>query len=155
MYFAYFVSGFFPLAMAVVVKENEENWSWFLDHLKCSIGVDQALVFISDRHWGLLLSIPKIFPMAFHSYCLYHMQSNVANIVKGGKGPWVAHLLERCAVACTPYEFQRAMTKYSQIGGEKSIEFLKDKPFDHWADLFFPGNRYGDNKSNVAESFNS
>lgn len=141
--------------MAIVGKENEENWSWFLDQLKCSIGVDRPLVFISDRHWGLLLSIPKVFPTAFHSYCLHHMQNNVASIVKSGKGLWVAHLLERCAVAATHHDFERAIAKYRQIGGEKAIEFLKDKPFDHWADLFFPGNRYGENKSNVAESFNS
>jgi len=126
-----------------------------LTHLKNALRYDRPLAFLSDRHWGLLLSIPKIFPNGHHSYCLHHMQNNVASIVKRGRGIWVAHLLERCALASNYFDFEKAMSKYKEIGGAKAIEYLNDKPYDHWADLFFPGKRYGENKSNVAESFNS
>lgn len=155
MVLLFYVSGFFPLAMALVPKENEECWSWFLTHLRDALRFAKPMTFLSDRHWGLLLSIPKNFPSSHHSYCLHHMQSNIASIVKSGRGAWVGHLLEQCALASNAYEFEKAMAKFKEIGGAKAIEYLNDKPYDHWADLFFPEKRYGENKSNVAESFNS
>ena len=65
-------------------------------------------------------------------------------------------MLEQCALASNAYEFEKAMEKYNEIGGAKASEYMSDKPYDHWADLFFfPEKRYGENKNNVAESFNT
>ena len=117
--------------MALVPKENEACWSWFLKYLKNALSCDRILTFLSDRHWGLLLSVPNFFPNSHHSYCLHHMQNNIASIVKSGRALWVAHLLERCALASNCYEFEKAMSKYKEIRGAKAIEYLNDKPYDH------------------------
>jgi len=44
---------------------------------------------------------------------------------------------------------------FKEIGGVDADYFLRDKPYDHWMDLFFKGKRYGEYCSNIAESFNS
>ncbi|KAH7847542.1 hypothetical protein Vadar_027378 [Vaccinium darrowii] len=40
-------------------------------------------------------------------------------------------------------------------GGERVTDFLKTIPVKHWSTVHFPGCRYGEMFSNVAESFNS
>ena len=151
----YFV-GFFPLAMGIVSHENESNWSWFLSHLKGMLNEDRSLVFMSDRQWGLVLGVPKIFPSSYHSYCLLHMEQNIGTVVKAGKGDSsIVELFKLCARASNVYDFERYLSKFKDIGGISAEIFLRDKPFDHWADLFFQGKHYGEYSSNVAESFNS
>lgn len=151
-----YFAGFFPLAMGIVSHENESNWSWFLSHLKEMLNEDRSLVFMSDRHWGLLLGVPKVFPSSYHSYCLLHMEQNIGSVVKAAKGDSsVVELFKLCARASNMYDFERYLSKFKNIGGMAAENFLQDKPFDHWADLFFQGKRYGEYTSNVAESFNS
>ena len=142
--------------MGIVSHENEANWSWFLNHLKEMLQEDRSLVFMSDRQWGLILGVKKIFPTSSHSYCLLHMEKNIGSVVKAGKGnSSIVDLFRLCAKASTVYDFDRYMNKFLEIGGVAAENFLRDKPFDHWADLFFKGKRYGEYSSNVAESFNS
>ncbi|XP_028095018.1 uncharacterized protein LOC114295037 [Camellia sinensis] len=69
--------GLFPVAFAIVDSENSSNWEWFLQNLKDVVGGGRTLTFISDRHVGLLQSMPNIFPSAHHGYCLFHLQMNL------------------------------------------------------------------------------
>src|SRR5207248_1398625 len=59
----------FPVAHAVVVAEDDENWFWFLQHLRQIIQdhVGQflqpnILTLFSDRQKSLINSIDKVFP---------------------------------------------------------------------------------------------
>lgn len=142
--------------MGVVSHENESNWTWFLENLKEMLHEDRELVFMSDRQWGLLLGVPKVFPSSFHSYCTFHMEQNIGSVVKACKGDTsIVDLFKLITRASNLSDFERYMLKFKEIGGAAAINFLKDKPLEHWADLFFQGRRYGEYSSNVAESFNS
>ncbi|XP_026436592.1 uncharacterized protein LOC113334586 [Papaver somniferum] len=66
--------GFYPYAFAIVLSENKDNWFWFLDNLQQVVD-DRPIVFLSDRHEGLLLGIPRAFPDSYHSYCFYHIKT--------------------------------------------------------------------------------
>lgn len=142
--------------MSIVSHENESNWCWFLNHLKEMIQEDRTLVFMSDRHKGLLLAVPHVFPSAFHSFCFQHMEQNLLSAVKSKKSDLsIVELFKMCSRASSVYDFDRAMGKFKEIGGNAAVNFLRDKPYERWVDLFFPGKRYGEYSSNVAESFNS
>ncbi|XP_028107079.1 uncharacterized protein LOC114306108 [Camellia sinensis] len=69
--------GLFPVAFAIVVSENSANWERLLRNLKEVVGGGRTLTFISDRHVGLLHSMPIIFPSTHHAYCLLHLQMNL------------------------------------------------------------------------------
>jgi len=56
---------FFPLAMGIICHENEDNWKWFLKNLKKMIQEDHQLVFMSDRHQGLILGVGNVFLLCF------------------------------------------------------------------------------------------
>ena len=113
----YFV-GFFPLAMGIVSHENEANWSWFLSHLKEMLNDDRSLVFMSDRQWGLVLGVPKIFPSSYHSYCLLHMEHNIGTVVKAAKGDSsIVELFKLCVRSSNVYDFERYLSKFKDIGG--------------------------------------
>ena len=45
------------LDFGVIISENYEDWSWFLQNLKNILG-DKEVLIISDRHPILLRSIP-------------------------------------------------------------------------------------------------
>ncbi|XP_026416014.1 uncharacterized protein LOC113311389 [Papaver somniferum] len=68
--------GFYPLAFALVPEEDVDNWDWFMRNLS-NIVDDRPITFMSDRHEGLLRSIPKHFPTSHHGYCYYHLQGNL------------------------------------------------------------------------------
>ncbi|KAH7861768.1 hypothetical protein Vadar_030594 [Vaccinium darrowii] len=42
-----------------------------------------------------------------------------------------------------------------EVGGEKAKEFISFVSYDHWANAYFFGKRYGEMSSNAVESFNS
>lgn len=55
----YFILGMFPIAMAIASCEDEEDWTWFLQHLKIFISNRRRITFIPIGH--------KVF------YCLFEM----------------------------------------------------------------------------------
>ena len=50
----------FSLAFGVIRLENYKDWLWFLQNVKKFVS-DKKVVIISNRHPGLLRSVPKIF----------------------------------------------------------------------------------------------
>ena len=64
-----------PIAYGVMSSENYEDWNWFLQNLKNLIG-DKNMVILSDRHPGLLRSIPELFGEENHAHCYHHLKEN-------------------------------------------------------------------------------
>jgi transposase-like protein len=60
-----------PLAFAIIEKENNSSWGWFL-HLvrRVVVGLGCEVCVISNRHVGILNSIHKVIPNHSHvHYC--------------------------------------------------------------------------------------
>ncbi|XP_028115006.1 uncharacterized protein LOC114312908 [Camellia sinensis] len=93
-------------------QENQDNWHWFLEHLSTIISPKQNITFVSDRNFGLVEVLPKVFPMAFHPYCLYHLKMNLRHHLRGmfhGLKEKLITLLGKCAYASTEETFHQCL----------------------------------------------
>lgn len=115
-------------------------------------------VFISDRHPGLLLAIPQVFPNSAHGSCFYHLTNNLKVALKSEfskrKKKYLIDLFTRVAYASNLDDFNKALENFKDIGGSTVTNFLTGIPFDKFANVFFPACRYGEMSSNCSESFN-
>ncbi|KAF7145607.1 hypothetical protein RHSIM_Rhsim04G0195500 [Rhododendron simsii] len=148
----------FPLCYAVVDSENHENWLWFLKHLHSILAADRGITFVSDRNQGLLEAVRMVFPNSCHGYCLFHLKWNLRHHLRGtqpGFKAYLVNLMLRCAYAPTRELFYDNMRNLIAYGGNRVNGFLSNLQPQHWANAFFPGQRYGEMYSHVAESFNS
>ncbi|XP_028103609.1 uncharacterized protein LOC114302737 [Camellia sinensis] len=150
--------GLFPVAIAIVDSENTTNWAWFLEHLANVVNRQRTLTFVSDRHAGLLESIPIIFPTAKHAFCLQHLQRNLQDKLRYVNSSYRSVMLAKfraCAYAPTVAAFNQSMEEFTKCGHKVVPAFLKDLPPYYWANAYFQGSRYGEMSSNAIESFNS
>jgi zinc finger SWIM domain-containing protein 3 len=67
----------------------------------------------------------------------------------------IVNMFTECAYAATQPSFHRKLNALKAEGGQVVVEFLKTLPFKNWANAYFPGKRYGEMYSNVAECFNN
>lgn len=150
--------GLYPLCLAMVDSENSENWLWFMNKLRDFLDWDREIVFISDRHEGLLRAVESVFPGSPHSYCLVHLKANLRKHMGGLETKRKKHIMalfHRCAYAPTVTKFDKLLSKLKADGGQKVIDFLSTLANDHWCHPYFVGKRYGELTSNLVESFNS
>ncbi|KAI8571358.1 hypothetical protein RHMOL_Rhmol01G0113900 [Rhododendron molle] len=150
--------GLYPLCLAVVDSENYENWHWFMEQLKDFLEDGRVLVFVSDRHDGLLQAVKQIFPSSPHSHCLVHLKENLKKRFGGldnSKKKYLLNLFNLCAYAPTVREFEKLMNKLKKEGGVKVSAFLDTLDNEHWCHAYFPGKRYGELSSNLVECFNN
>ncbi|XP_028125040.1 uncharacterized protein LOC114321977 [Camellia sinensis] len=150
--------GFFPVCFAVVGSENQDNWHWFLEHLSRIVSPERNVTFVSNRNLGLVEVLPKVFPMAFHAYCLYHLKMNLWHHLRGmfrRLKEKLITLFGKCAYAPTEKIFHQCLVELKIEDGLRVEKFLDDIPYDHWSNAYFRGQRFGEMWSNVAESFNS
>ncbi|XP_038983330.1 uncharacterized protein LOC120103888 isoform X2 [Phoenix dactylifera] len=153
----------FPIAYGVVDTETDENWEWFCQIFKeaihsCSAYHGQKFTFMTDRHQGIIKSVPKYFPGCYHSYCIRHVKENFKNqVLVHYRAADRKRLLDLVnAVAYTPRlnVFQKLIGKLTSEAPGASTFLLHANP-EHWANAIFPGPRWGTMTSNVAECFNS
>ncbi|XP_058217459.1 uncharacterized protein LOC131328540 [Rhododendron vialii] len=152
--------GLFPLCIGVADSESKENWLGFMKKLRNILDGDtRSIVFVSDRNAGIKAAVPRVFPLGFHGYCLYHLKNNIRGRLTGGRNKYKEHvigLFSLCAYTLNEMKFNEEMARLKKAGGEARIRnFLADLPYEHWANVFFPGQRYGEMWSNLAECFNS
>ncbi|XP_026383336.1 uncharacterized protein LOC113278807 [Papaver somniferum] len=144
----------YPVAFGIVESENCDSWEWFLTNLKGIIREDRPLTIISDRGIGLLKHVPVVFPKAFHSYCLYHMKGNIP-VPKGKSRKTAVKLFEECYTALTKENFYAAAKSMSNLKLYLVVAWMMKIPFYNWDAHAFLGERWGENTSNIAESFNN
>ncbi|XP_073138354.1 uncharacterized protein [Henckelia pumila] len=60
----------YPIAWAVVDSESEASWMWFFEKLCELIPDDDELVFISDRHKGIINGLASVYKRAQHEHCI-------------------------------------------------------------------------------------
>jgi hypothetical protein len=70
-----------PHAFAIVEKENNDSWGWFLRLVwKVVVGLGRAIRVISDRHTGILNVIHEVIPnhsRVHHCWCTLHLAQNL------------------------------------------------------------------------------
>ncbi|KAL7177357.1 hypothetical protein ACSBR2_030668 [Camellia fascicularis] len=119
------------------------------------VGDGRMLTFISDRHVGLLQSMPNMFPSAYHDYCLFHLQMNLRDRMKYINASHKIGLMRKlrdCTYAPTVSCFNNKLEVLKKCSPVMIENFMKDLHPKHWANA---GQRYGEMCSNATESFNN
>ena len=143
----------YPIAWAVVDKENNMNWDWFCDLLfrDIHVGDGQEWVFISDQQKDILNAIQKWAPEAEHRNCARHIYANWKK--EFFKKEW-QKLFWACAKAPCPMLFNLARARLAKETRPCAQAILNTHP-QHWSRAWF---RLGSNcdsvDNNLCESFN-
>ncbi|KAI8522345.1 hypothetical protein RHMOL_RhmolUnG0002000 [Rhododendron molle] len=149
--------GLYPICFAIVDGETYESWHWSLEQMRVFLEIERNVVFISDRNIGLLHAVADVFPGASHSYCLVHLKKNLRTRLGGvamDRKRYLVELFGKCAYAPTLELFNELLAELEREGGDKMRDFLLDLDVKHWAHAHFPGHRYSELSSNLAECFN-
>jgi hypothetical protein len=68
-----------PVAFALVPSEHDDNWEWFMGHVRTKVIGKREVCIISDRHHGILkaidVDIPGL-PKLQHRWCMRHFVAN-------------------------------------------------------------------------------
>lgn len=133
----------FPLAIAVVDVESDENWMWFMSELRKLLGVNTdsmpRLTILSERQRGMVEAVETHFPSAFHGFCLRYVSENFRDTVKNSK---LVNIFWNAVYALTPVEFDSKISEMVEISQEV-IPWFQQFPPQLWAVAYFEGVRYG------------
>lgn len=150
--------GIFPVAIAVVDDETEDNWHWFLQELKSAISTSQQITFVADFQNGLKKSLAEIFDNCHHSYCLRHLVEKLNKDLKGQFSHEARRFMinDFYAAAHAPRleGFQRAVENIRGISPDAYDWVVQSEP-EHWANAFFAGARYNHMTSDFGQEFYS
>ncbi|XP_058186231.1 uncharacterized protein LOC131303397 [Rhododendron vialii] len=117
----------YPLCLAVVNSEDNENWYWFMKQLRDLLEDGRVLVFVFYRHDGLLQAVKKAFPFSPHSHCLVHLKENLKKRMgrlDNSRKKYLVNLFNLCTYTPTVREFEKLMNKLKNEGGVKVADFL-------------------------------
>ncbi|GJR72688.1 mutator type transposase [Tanacetum coccineum] len=154
-------NGIYPLAYGIVETKSMKSWTWFLQHLKEDLDLqdNSNFAFISDRqkvlfhkHQGIIPAIAELFPAAEHRFCLRHIHENM-------KLKWIGaaykELLWKVVTALTVPYFEKVMDELKAFNKE-CYDWLAKIPPNHWARSHFSGRAKNDILlNNICEVFNS
>ncbi|KAF7152082.1 hypothetical protein RHSIM_Rhsim01G0182800 [Rhododendron simsii] len=77
----------YPIASAIVKKENKDTLMWFFELLRIDVGItpnnEPEFTFINDRQKRLLPALAETFPSVEHIHCCKHLLSNFMKTLKG------------------------------------------------------------------------
>ncbi|CAA7052670.1 unnamed protein product [Microthlaspi erraticum] len=146
----------YPIAFGIIDSENHSSWPWFLENLKAVVPDDPELVFVSDRHKSIIYGVSKVYPLARHVHCIWHLAQNVkGHAQQGVKKDDVVDKFIKCAHAYTGSEFKKEFDEFRKLY-PACAKFLVDKiDVERWARCIFEGEKYNLDTSNSCESMNS
>ncbi|KAL8511623.1 hypothetical protein ACS0TY_018142 [Phlomoides rotata] len=144
----------FPVAYAVVDKENGEIWEWFLTILKRDLEINaEDFTFISDKQKGLIQAFHSVFPGAEHRFCVRHLHNNLKSA--GFNGLAYKQILWKAAMSTTQGEFKARMDEMKELN-LAAWEWFSNKPPEQWSKAYFSERSKCDMLlNNVCEAFNS
>ncbi|ESQ41642.1 hypothetical protein EUTSA_v10015777mg [Eutrema salsugineum] len=135
--------GLFPLAIAIVDNESDENWSWFLSELRKLLGMNTdsmpRLTILSERQIGIVEAVGTHFPTAFHGFCLRYVSENFRDTFKNTK---LVNIFWNAVYALTAAEFESKITEMVEIS-QDVVQWFELFPPHLWAVAYFQGVRYG------------
>lgn len=147
-----------PLAFALVEKEDNVSWNWFMHLVRTTIvGPGREVCVISDRNPAILnamrAEIPE-HPLVKHRWCIRHFAGNFYRACRNRE---MTEYLRRLTLVFEPAVFEEMFNELYGLTNEKGKGFLRENlPKKHlWAQAFDQdGVRYGHMTSNMAEIFN-
>ncbi|KAL8477002.1 hypothetical protein ACS0TY_029342 [Phlomoides rotata] len=144
----------FPVAYAVVEKENGEIWDWFLTILKRDLEIQpEEFTFMSDKQKGLIQAFQTVFPGSEHRFCVRHLHNNLKTA--GFRGLAFKQALWKAACSTTNGEFKCRMEEMRTLN-QAAWEWFNNKPPEQWSKAFFSEKSKCDMLlNNVCESFNA
>ncbi|XP_062074277.1 uncharacterized protein LOC133778393 [Humulus lupulus] len=148
------VNAMFPIAYAVVEKENKSSWTWFLELVKEDLQIQNPHSFcmLSDRQKGLEKALEKLFEGAEIRFCVRHLH---ANFKKDYPGLLLKQMLWAAARATTKEEWRRRMYDFKQIS-EPAYTWLSNKAPTELTESHFKEHVKCDMLcNNLCESFNA
>ncbi|XP_013679832.1 uncharacterized protein LOC106384413 [Brassica napus] len=125
----------FPISFGIVDSKNDQSWSWFFQKLTAVVPDGYDLVFVSDRHNSIYAGLHKVYPMAKHYSCVFHLQRNILEPIVCVTSTSIFNEIKMIDINCADY--------LVRIG------------FEHWPRSHSSGIRYNIMTSNVAESLNA
>jgi hypothetical protein len=145
----------FPVALAVVDDESQENWHWFLEQLKASLPALGAITFISNGKNGLWDNVALLFPDSCHGYDVNCFVEEYKKQLDDSwseevKDTMVEHL-KKAIYACKVDEFNQYV-ELIKAESDKLAEWLLETKPERWSDAFFKGSRLGQYTCNVSET---
>ena len=121
---------------------------------------EKEVVIISNRHSGLLHSVPEIFGAEKHAYCYRHLKENFSSYfnkhnTKGNKGTENAlEWLDKIAYTRVETDYNYHMFELRKYNESLATWIEQNEP-EHWAMSKFPKKRWDKMITNLAESFNA
>uniref|UniRef100_A0A8R7Q3N5 SWIM-type domain-containing protein n=1 Tax=Triticum urartu TaxID=4572 RepID=A0A8R7Q3N5_TRIUA len=143
----------YPLAWAVVEKENNDSWDWFCSLLFRDVNVldGEGWVIISDQQKGIITTVSNWAPRAKHRNCARHIYANWRMKFKNKE--WQKPFWA-CAKAASVSFFNYCRAKLAQLTVLGSRAMLKTDP-KHWCRAWFKlGSNCDSVDNNMCESFN-
>nr|XP_016469020.1 PREDICTED: uncharacterized protein LOC107791451 [Nicotiana tabacum] len=145
----------FPIAYAIVEKECNDTWQWFLNYLMIDIEIEEQCLwtFMSDKQKGLLEAFEKVLPNVSHRFCARHLHNNFKKA--GFSGHTLKDAFWEAARATTVEAFNVCMLKILELDKE-AHEWLSTKLPNEWSRSHFsPLSKCDVSLNNVCEVFNS
>ena len=134
--------------------ESNESWGFFLLNLRqvlCRYAVDWSkVVFMSDRHRGLLHGVKTHFPESRHLFCVVHLLRNIFGAGLKTSFFWSA------VEATTEKEFNESLA--SLISSSSRATLLSNIEPQHWSRFAISSSkcrRFYARRNNWAESLNN
>jgi hypothetical protein len=113
-----------PVAFALVPSEHQDNWEWFMGHVREMVIGAREVCIISDRHHGILKAVDIVipgFPKLHHRWCMRHF---VANFYRACKSKELSKDLTHVCVAFTTDAFDARYNKLFAAVNEGGKDFL-------------------------------
>ncbi|WVZ64440.1 hypothetical protein U9M48_013950 [Paspalum notatum var. saurae] len=73
----------YPVAYGFIASETEDNWTWFMTHLRNAIGDPPLLAVCTDACKGLENAVASVFSQAEQRECFFHLMKNFKNRFQG------------------------------------------------------------------------
>lgn len=135
----------FPVAFAVVDMENEENWCWFLEKLKSTVGPSRPLTFVADMEKGLEKMVLEVFENSHFGYSIFHLLESLKKNMRGpfhgdGRAALPGHLLG-AAHALRLDRFTHYTEQIKRVSS-KTYDWVMQTGPENWATALFKGERF-------------
>ncbi|XP_022852585.1 uncharacterized protein LOC111374185 [Olea europaea var. sylvestris] len=126
----------YPVAYALVERENATAWRWFIQHLGEDLWIvnSNEWIFMTDRQKGLQNVIEDLYPEAEHRFCVRHMYTNF--FMADFKGLTLKEYLWRAAKSTTVPDWKFWMDEIEKMSKAAHGWLMKRHPSE-WSKAYF------------------